>query len=93
MNNFPHRTGEPEAHRMSVSDLQKRLMGISKDVKDTKALRADMLEHWATVKPVGNILLNPTELWMISVLDNRVVGLMQDATAVAQAFSDAMRAT
>jgi hypothetical protein len=76
---------------MTADDLRKRLMGISRDVKDTKALRADMLEHWAESKPVGNILLNPTELWMISTLDNRVVGLMQDASAVATALSDAMR--
>lgn len=91
MNNFPSRTGEPEAKRMTVADLQKRLMTIGKDVKDSKAMRADILEHWAASKPVGNIMLNPSELWMISSIDNRLVQLMKDASAVATALTDAMR--
>lgn len=76
---------------MSADDLRARLMDLSKKIKDTKVIRAEILRHWAEIKPVGNILLNPSELWMVSMLDNRVVGLMREATVTATGLSDTMR--
>lgn len=92
MNTCPFlHNGEPESRRLSADDLRARLMVISRDIKDTKIIRKELLRHLAETKPVGNILLNPSELWVVSMLDNRVVGLMRDATVTATGLSDTMR--
>lgn len=69
---------EPEARRLTPPELRDRLMTYSRLIKETKSIKAIL----SKVLPDCE-----TKSWMISALDNRVVGLMNDATFTAKALA------
>lgn len=70
---------EPGRKVLTAKDLRKQLLEISALIKDTKLVKAH----------VAKLPYSPTQLWTIEVLDNRVVGLMEQAGYVATALASA----
>lgn len=69
---------EPEARRMTSAELRTRIMTLAVQIKETKNVK----EIVSRIIPACG-----TKEWLISALDNRVVKLTADVTAVANALA------
>lgn len=69
---------EPEARRLQPNEIRGRIMKLASDIKETKATK----EVVAKLFPPSG-----TKQWMISALDNRVVGLTEEVTFYAKALA------
>lgn len=64
---------DPEKRTLTAMDLRKRLLEISVNIREVKAAHA-LVVQW----PESGV-----KLWTIQIYDNRLVELMEQATACA----------